>query len=53
MRKLNDIELNLISGGGDMAPDNMPPELAPGQDVAAFVRAWNALHPNNPLPVSD
>jgi hypothetical protein len=53
MRNLNEIELNVIAGGGDMAPDDLPPDMPPNQDVAAFVRMWNALHPHNPLPVSD
>ena len=52
MRNLNEVEMNLISGGGDMGPDQ-PPTPPPGQNIPEFIREWNALHPHNPLPVSD
>lgn len=52
MRTLIEMEVNEIGGGGDMGPDNMPPVPPPGQNVAEFVREWNALHPHNHLPVS-
>jgi hypothetical protein len=44
MRNLNEVEMDLV-GGGESITDT--------QEIVRFIREWNTLHPNNPLPVSD
>ena len=44
MRNLNEMEMNLV-GGGETISDP--------KAIEQFIREWNAMHPNQPLPVSD
>jgi hypothetical protein len=44
MRNLNEVEMKAVSGGDSITNP---------QAIAEFIREWNAMHPNNPLPVAD
>lgn len=49
MRNLNEMEMNLVSGGID---DSFPPSLPnppQGPTLQDIINAWNATHPAHPM----